>query len=100
MGIKLIDIIIYGIACGMIIAAISKSSIFERVRVAVKNEFFSELIHCPYCLSYWVGAVFGVYEFWGAGVIISLVNGLAIGFIGNVVCAALLLCIDKYREFH
>jgi hypothetical protein len=48
--------LVLGVASGVIVLTVTKSSIFAFIRVWVKSKspFIGELISCPYCFSHWI----------------------------------------------
>ena len=66
MKINLTDFIgVLFIACivAVISFSITKALIFEKFRIWIesKSKFFGELFRCPFCLSYWVSALFVLF---------------------------------------
>lgn len=56
-------LLIIALATSSISMTISKATIFEATRdwIKTKNAWISDLVHCPYCTSHWVGFAFVVY---------------------------------------
>ena len=57
-NVSLSDMIIVGMALGMIDLIVTKTLIFEKFRKWVdrKSKFFGDLIHCPICFGTWLSA--------------------------------------------
>jgi len=59
---------------------ITKSKLFENFRDQITHPFFKKLINCPYCLSFWLAALWiGLYFFeifLALALLIFLIGGL------------------------
>lgn len=55
----ILDLILLGIAAGMVNLTVTKSWIFREVRMWAdeKGEKLGKLVSCPYCFGHWVGFV-------------------------------------------
>jgi len=58
----IIYFLLMALAVASICFTISKSELFNPIRIFIfkynKGKLFYKLIHCPYCLSHWVAALF------------------------------------------
>lgn len=58
-------ILILGAATGVISITLTKALIFKDLREAVKarSKWFGKLLSCPFCSSFWIGAIWiGIYQ--------------------------------------
>lgn len=93
-----------GIASGVISFTIADMAIFERLRTfANRSKFFGKLIHCYYCLGFYVSAL--ICLIYQPNIInqIAVVDQIITYFIVcgiSGACGLLLKCLFKFADRH
>lgn len=98
LKLNLIEILLLGIASGVISLTVTKAVIFKSTRdwLESKSEFFGDLVTCPYCFGHWSAAFLFTWYYLSIVTVIGflpfLVYWLVITFISSI-CTGIMLKI-------
>lgn len=74
------DTILISIAASGLAMIITRSWIFERVRMFWKSEFMSTLFSCPQCMGFWTGLIMSIPFGWHNIILAPFISSL-IGYL-------------------